>query len=133
MELQHFCNSHPITFTTVQPRHAPATVCSLPAPPLVRRATQEATPLSPPRNILNRANRAQCPNALDYIDTTNIIFEHLRRATLQQRELHNVAMAIADGATAPAWSIDQGLLFFDGHLYLPATSSLLPDLLQVLH
>jgi hypothetical protein len=78
MELQHFRNSHPITFTTVHPRHAPATIRALPAPPLIKRATQEAMSLSPPRNILNRANRARRPNALDYIDTTNIIFEHLR-------------------------------------------------------
>jgi hypothetical protein len=57
-------------------------------------------PPSSPRNILNRANQARRPNALDYIDTTNIIFEHLRRAILQQQELHNVAMAIANGVAA---------------------------------
>jgi hypothetical protein len=62
-------------------------------------------PLSP-CNILNKVNQAQRPNALDYIDTTNVIFEHLRQIILQQRELRSVAMAIADGAAAPTWSID---------------------------
>jgi hypothetical protein len=41
-------------------------------------------------------------------------------------------MAIADGMVAQAWSLDQGLLLFDGHLYLPVASSLLSNLLQVL-
>ena len=33
MELQYFHNGHPITFTIVQPRHAPAIIHALPAPP----------------------------------------------------------------------------------------------------
>ena len=41
-------------------------------------------------------------------------------------------MAIVDGVAAQAWSLDQGLIFFDGRLYLLAASSLLPNLLQVL-
>jgi hypothetical protein len=41
-------------------------------------------------------------------------------------------MAIADGMVAQAWSLDQGLLLFDAHLYLPVASSLLSNLLQVL-
>jgi hypothetical protein len=86
----------------------------------------------PPRNILSRASRACHPNALDYIDTTDVIFEHLCQATLRQQELRTIAMPIADGVAAQAWSLDQGLHFFDGRLYLPAASSLLPDLLQVL-
>jgi hypothetical protein len=35
-----------------------------------------------------------------FIDTTDAILEHLRQATLQQRELHIIAMTIADGAAA---------------------------------
>jgi hypothetical protein len=81
MELQYIRNGHHITFMTIQLRHAMATVRALPAPPPIWLATQEGAP-PPPRNILNRANRARRPNTLDYIDTTNVIFEHLHRATL---------------------------------------------------
>jgi hypothetical protein len=45
------------------------------APPLIRRAPQEATPVG---NITNRANRARHPNALDHVYNTNIVFENLR-------------------------------------------------------
>jgi hypothetical protein len=41
-------------------------------------------------------------------------------------------MAIMEGQAARAWTIDQGIIFFDDHFYLPAASALLPDLLQVL-
>jgi hypothetical protein len=40
-------------------------------------------------------------------------------------------MSIIDGIVAPAWSIDQELLFFDGRIYISAISALLPDLLDV--
>jgi len=131
MQLQYVRNGRLFTFTTVQRQHTLATVLALPAPPLIERAALAATP-PPPRNILSRASRARHPNALDYIDTTDVIFEHMRQATLRQRELRTIAMAISDSVAAQAWSLDQGLIFFDGRLYLPAASSLLPYLLQVL-
>nr|AWA44959.1 hypothetical protein LOC101753448 [Saccharum spontaneum] len=130
MQLQHIRNGHPVTFTTACPQQAKLTVLALPAPPSIRQAREMAPP--PPRNILSKASRACLPNALDFIDSSDIIFEHLHRAVLRQRELATIAMAISDGVEAQAWSIDQGLIFFDGQLYLPAASALLPDLLQAL-
>jgi hypothetical protein len=62
-----------------------------------------------------------------FIDTTDAISEHLRQATLQQQELRIIAMTIADGAAAQAWSRDLGLPLFESQLYLPATSSLMSD------
>jgi hypothetical protein len=43
-----------------------------------------------------------------------------------------IALAIDDGTAAPAWSMDQGLIFFDSCLDIPAASSILADILQVL-
>ena len=129
MELHYYHDRRPISFTTILPRHTLQTILALPVPPPITLAPWEQPTPPPPRTILNRANRARRPNALDYINTTNVIFGHLRRAILQQHGLRNIAMAIADGVTALAWSIDQGLLFFDGRLYLPAALSLLPNLL----
>jgi hypothetical protein len=40
--------------------------------------------------------------------------------------------AIAKGAAAPAWSMDQGLIFFNGHLYIPVVPFILANMLQVL-
>ena len=131
MQLQYVRNGRLFTFTTVQRRHTPATVLALPAPPPIERATRTAT-LPPPRNILSRASRARHPNALDYIDMIDVIFDHMRQATLQQRELRTITMAISNGVAAQPWSLDQGLIFFDSWLYLPAASLLLPDLLYVL-
>jgi hypothetical protein len=83
MELQYYRNGHPITFTTVLPQCAPPTVLALPAPPPIRSAPREAPP-SPPRDIMNRASRSRRPNTLDQFNTTNVVFDHLRRAVLQQ-------------------------------------------------
>ena len=98
MELQYINNSHPITFTTMQTRCTPATVHALPVPPPICRVQEEA-PL-PPHNILSRASQACHPNAPDYIDTTNVIFEHLCQATHRQCELRTIAMAIAECVAA---------------------------------
>ena len=49
------------------------------------------------RNILSRASWARHSNALDYIDTTDVIFDHMRQATLQQWELRTIAMTIFNG------------------------------------
>jgi hypothetical protein len=132
MELHYYHDRCPISFTTILPRCTPQAVLALLAPPPITLAPHEQPTPPPPHTILNRANRAHHPNALDYIDTTNVIFRHLRQAILQQWELRKVAMPIADSVTTLAWSIDQGLLFFDGRLYLPAALLLLPNLLQVL-
>lgn len=35
-------------------------------------------------------------------------------------------------AAAATWPLEQGILIFDGRLYLPAASPLLPDLLESL-
>lgn len=131
MELQYFRNGHPITFTTAQQRRPPSTVLALPAPPPMRRARREAAP-SPPCDIMNRANHSCHPNALDHVDADNSVFASLRQAVLQQQELRHIALAISNGTTAPAWSLDQGLLFFDRRFYISAISPFLPDLLQML-
>jgi hypothetical protein len=78
---------------------------------------------------MNRANHSCCPNALD---ADNSVFASLRQAVLQQQELRHIALAISNATTSPAWSLDQGLLFFDGRFYISAISPFLPDLLQVL-
>ena len=134
MELQYYRDGRPISFTTILPQRAPQHVLTLLAPAPITLAPWEQpappqAPSLPPHRFTNWASRSRRPNALDCMDTTNVIFGHLRRAILQQHGLRNIAMAIADGVTALAWSIDQGLLFFDGRLYLPAALSLLPNLL----
>jgi hypothetical protein len=100
-------------------------------PPPSERTTW-ATTLPPPCNILSPASQDHHTNTLNPTDTTDKISKHLRQATLQQQELCTITMAIADSMVAQAWSLDQGLLLFDGHLYLPVASSLLSNLLQVL-
>jgi hypothetical protein len=60
------------------------------------------------------------------------IFDHVHQAVLEVPELHAIATAIIGGTTAPAWSLDQGLLFFDGCFYLLLASPLLPDQLETL-
>jgi hypothetical protein len=47
-------------------------------------------------------------------------------------ELRAIATAIIGSTTALAWSLDQGILFFDERFYLPAASPLLPNLLRTL-
>jgi hypothetical protein len=51
---------------------------------------------------------------------------------LQHRELRHLTLAITQGTVAPAWSIDQGLLFFDGRFYIPDALPLLSDLLATI-
>jgi hypothetical protein len=102
MELHCYHNGHPITFTNFKPRRTPATVFAPPVPPPVRRAPRAAPP-SPPRDIMNRASRAGCLNALDHVDTTSSIFASLRRGVLQQQELRFISPNITNGTTAPTW------------------------------
>jgi hypothetical protein len=40
--------------------------------------------------------------------------------------------AIANEAATLAWSMDQGLIFFNGHLYIPVVPFILANMLQVL-
>jgi hypothetical protein len=81
---------------------------------------------------LIKASKSRRPNTLDQFSSIYVpVFTKLRSATLQERELHHIAIAIDNGSTAPAWSMDQGFLFFDRRLYIPAASPLLPDLLQI--
>jgi hypothetical protein len=82
---------------------------------------------------MNRSQRACHPNALNFIDDPDtIIFTHIQQAIREQRELRTIATTIMEGQAARAWSMDQGLIFFDGCFYLPTASALLSDLLQVL-
>jgi hypothetical protein len=86
----------------------------------------------PPHDILIRASKSRCPNTLDQFSSIYVpVFTKLCSATLQESELHHIAIAINNGSIAPAWSMDQGFHFFDRRLYIPATSPLLPDLLQI--
>jgi hypothetical protein len=81
---------------------------------------------------MRHALRAHQPNALDRVSTCDAIFGELHRTILQHHGPHHIAMSIIDGTAAPAWSIDQEFLFFDGRIYIPATSALLPNLLDVI-
>jgi hypothetical protein len=56
----------------------------------------------------------------------------MRQAIREQRELCTIARTVTEGRAALAWSLDQGLIFFNGRFYLLAASTLLPNLLQVL-
>jgi hypothetical protein len=127
IELQCVHNRRLFSFIATPHRHASATILALMTPPPSEHATR-ATMLPPP-HILSPASRDHHTNTLNPINTNDKIFEHLCQATLQQQELCTIAMAIADGMVAQAWSLDQGLLLFDGHLYLPVASSLLSNLL----
>lgn len=81
---------------------------------------------------LSRATKPHWPNALDNINTWAPIFEKLRQATLHVPELRDIATDIISHTTTLAWLLDQGLLFFDGHLYILAMSPLMPTLLEAL-
>lgn len=109
IELQYYRNGHSISIAAVQPRRAPATVLALLAPPPITRTRQEQpalpqlqAPSSPPRNITNRASRLGRPDALDNIGTIALVFDNLRRAELQKRELRHLAFAIIQGTAASA-------------------------------
>jgi hypothetical protein len=80
---------------------------------------------------MRHALRAHQPNALDRVSTCDAIFGELHLTILQHHGPRHIAMSIIDGTAAPAWSIDQEFLFFDGCIYIPATSALLPNLLDV--
>jgi hypothetical protein len=131
IELQCVHNGRLFSFIATLHRHAPTIILALMTPPTSERATW-ATTLPPPRNIWSPASRDHHTNTLNPTDTTDKISEHLRQATLQQQELYTIVMAIADGMVAQAWSLDQSLLLFGGHLYLSVVSSLWSNLLQVL-
>jgi hypothetical protein len=106
MEMHYYHDRCPISFTTILPRCTPRTVLALPASLPITLALREQQNPPPAHTILHKVNQAHHPNALYYIDTTNIIFGHLRQAIRQQQELCNIATAIVDDATAPAWSLD---------------------------
>jgi hypothetical protein len=127
MQLQYICNRRLFTVTTVQRRHAPATILALPAPPPIERATRDVA-RPPPRNILSRPSRVRHPNALNLISTWGAVDE-VRQAVQQQWELCQVATTIND-MTAPAWPIDQELFFFNEHFYIPTTISFMVYLLD---
>lgn len=81
---------------------------------------------------MNRTSRFCLTSALNYVITIDIVFSHLCHAILQLQELCHIALTFGNGTTTPTWSIDQGLLFFDGRFYILVTSPLLPDLLKAL-
>lgn len=102
---------------------------SVPSPMVCEAWTSPPSPC----NVMNRSQRAPLPNALDHIDNPDdIIFTHMRQAIRKQWELRTIALTIMEGQATQAWSMDQGLIFFDRRFYLPAASALLPHLLQVL-
>lgn len=82
---------------------------------------------------MRRATKPRRPNALVCISTCAAAFDHLCRAILRVPKLYIISSNIIGGTDAPAGSIDQGQLFFDGCFYLPVASPLLPDLLETLH
>lgn len=83
--------------------------------------------------MMNRSQRACLPTALDNFDASNdIIFTELRRAVLEDKGLHVIAATIMEGRAARVRSLHKGLVLFDGRVYVPTASPLLPDLLQVL-
>lgn len=82
MELQYFRNGHLVNFTTTRPRWTSTMVHTLPAPPPIAWAPLAAPP-SPAGDITNHTCRCRRPNALDYINSTNVVFTNLRRAILQ--------------------------------------------------
>jgi hypothetical protein len=56
------------------------------------------------------------------------IITQLRRAALDEQELQIIPVTITVNATAPAWSLQQGVILYNGHYYIPATSPLLQEL-----
>lgn len=94
--------------------------------------TRSPSPPPLPRCHMSRATKLRWPNCLNNISTWAHVFDKLRQATLRVPELHDITSDIINKSTTRAWSLDHGLLFFDGRLYIPATSPLLPDLLEAL-
>jgi hypothetical protein len=78
MEQLYFHNGRLHTFCVALRRQTPTMVLSLSTPqPMVHDA--QTSPPHPPRNVMNRSQRACLPNALDFIDDPNtIIFMHIR-------------------------------------------------------
>lgn len=121
MEFEYYRNGNPTSFTTIRPRWTSATVRALLAPPPIQRVPQEAA-TSPPRDVMMPASHSRYATALNQVNATDAVFDWLRQVVLQQHELRHMALAVTDGTTTPAWSLDQGILFLNGRFYLPAAS-----------
>jgi hypothetical protein len=61
------------------------------------------------------------------------IFDELWRELDASEDLRSRRDAAAAGVHGPQWSVRDGLLLHDGHVFVPALSSLLPDVLQLAH
>jgi hypothetical protein len=64
----------------------------------------------------------------DTIDPT--IIAQLRLAALDKQEPQIISATIAVNTAAPAWSLQQGIILYNGCYYIPATSPLLQELLE---
>lgn len=130
LELRYTSNGWLHTLTAIRQHRVQSTVQALPAPPPMVQTNSENRSTD---NPMNRSNRARLPNATDFIKNSEAaIFSHIRHAVERQHELRRMQNAIKAGLESPNWSVERGLIFYDGRLYLPAASTILQDLIQEL-
>jgi hypothetical protein len=89
----------------------------------------------PPRqahHLLHHRSTTTC--TIDHHRPTSTTTHHTRAASTTSTTTitGTTSQHHEPGKLVPAWYIDQGFLFFDRHFYIPATSPLLPDLLEAL-
>ena len=61
------------------------------------------------------------------------LFDDLRQELDTDATLRARCDAVAAGAHGASWTVQEGLIFHDGRVFLPATSPLLDDVLQIAH
>jgi hypothetical protein len=88
-------------------------------------ATSTDTPMSPPSPDTSTRVAAR-------IELDPEILAQLRLATLDERELQIISTTIEVQAAAPAWSLQHGIVRYNKRYYVPVTSPLLQDLLEML-
>ena len=64
---------------------------------------------------------------------TFALYDDLRQELAQDAELWARRDAVAAGDHGGDWSVRDGLIIYDGRVFVPPTSVVLPDILQLAH
>ncbi|CAD6227103.1 unnamed protein product [Miscanthus lutarioriparius] len=91
-------------------------------PPQAAATADNLSASSPTSNC----NRNKTLRSIDISDT----LVQLRGASTDERELQIIYDTITLQAAAPAWTIREGVIYYNNRLYIPASSPLLQDILE---
>ncbi|CAD6334259.1 unnamed protein product [Miscanthus lutarioriparius] len=103
-----------------------ATRTSAPLPPTATPTLDIPPPPMLPPRVKNNAGIV--PILDDTIDPA--IITQLRLAALDEQEPQIISATIAVNAATPAWSLQQGVILYNGRYYILVTSPLLQELLE---